>query len=260
MIFEAIAAVLSGTLSGFVLGLIGGGGSVLATPLLLYFVGVASPHVALGTGAMAVSLNAFANLAGHARKGHVLWRCAIVFSAFGMAGAFLGSTLGKLIDGDMLLFLFGLAMVAVGLSMLRPRRLQPGGRPAITRKSCVRAAGMAVLTGVASGFFGIGGGFLIVPALILATGMATINAVGSSLMAVGVFGLTTAINYAASDLIDWVVAAEFLAGGLLGGLVGLGLASRLSANKDALNRVFAAVVFIVASYVLYRAGSTLFTR
>ena len=98
------------------------------------------------------------------------------------------------------------------------------------------------------------------PALILATGMATINAVGSSLMAVGVFGLTTAINYAASDLIDWVVAAEFLAGGLLGGLVGLGLASRLSANKDALNRVFAAVVFIVASYVLYRAGSTLFTR
>ena len=64
----------------------------------------------------------------------------------------------------------------------------------------------------------------------------------------------------ASDLIDWVVAAEFLAGGLLGGLVGLGLASRLSANKDALNRVFAAVVFIVASYVLYRAGSTLFTR
>lgn len=260
MLFEAFAAVLSGALSGFVLGLIGGGGSVLATPLLLYFVGVASPHIALGTGALAVSLNAFANLAGHARKGHVLWRCAIVFSAFGMAGAFLGSTLGKLIDGDMLLFLFGLAMVAVGLSMLRPRRLQPGERPAITRKSCVRAAGMAVLTGVASGFFGIGGGFLIVPALILATGMATINAVGSSLMAVGVFGLTTAINYAASDLIDWVVAAEFLAGGLLGGLVGLGLASRLSANKDALNRVFAAVVFIVASYVLYRAGSTLFTR
>ena len=119
---------------------------------------------------------------------------------------------------------------------------------------------VAVLTGAASGFFGIGGGFLIVPALILATGMATINAVGSSLMAVGVFGLTTAINYAASDLIDWVVAAEFLAGGLLGGLVGLGLASRLSANKDALNRVFAAVVFIVATYVLYRAGSTLFTR
>ena len=100
MLFEAFAAVLSGALSGFVLGLIGGGGSVLATPLLLYFVGVASPHVALGTGALAVSLNAFANLAGHARKGHVLWRCAIVFSAFGMAGAFLGSTLGKLIDGE----------------------------------------------------------------------------------------------------------------------------------------------------------------
>ncbi|MCM5558938.1 TSUP family transporter [Pleomorphomonas sp. JP5] len=258
MLFEAFAAVLSGALSGFVLGLIGGGGSVLATPLLLYFVGVASPHVALGTGALAVSLNAFANLAGHARKGHVLWRCAFVFSAFGMVGAFLGSTLGKLIDGDALLFLFGLAMVAVGASMLRPRKLMPGERPPITRGSCYRAAAMAVLTGAASGFFGIGGGFLIVPALILATGMATINAVGTSLMAVGVFGLTTAANYAVSGLIDWGVAAEFLAGGLGGGLVGLSLASRLSANKDALNRVFAAVVFIVAAYVIYRAGGALF--
>jgi uncharacterized membrane protein YfcA len=260
VIFEAIAAVLSGALSGFVLGLIGGGGSVLATPLLLYFVGVASPHVALGTGALAVSLNAFGNLYGHARKGHVLWRCAIVFSAFGMAGAFGGSTLGKLIDGDALLFLFGLAMVAVGASMLRPRRPMPDGHPPITRRSCYRAAGMAVLAGAASGFFGIGGGFLIVPALIFATGMATINAVGSSLMAVGVFGLTTAVNYAASGLVDWRVAAEFLAGGLIGGLIGLNLASRLSVNKDALNRIFAAVVFCVAAYVLYRAGSALVAR
>lgn len=257
MIFEAIAAILSGALSGFVLGLIGGGGSVLATPLLLYFVGVASPHVALGTGALAVSLNAFANLIGHARKGNVLWRCAIVFSIFGMAGAFGGSTLGKLINGDALLFLFGLAMVAVGLSMLRPRRPMPNGHPPITRRSCYRAAAVAVLTGAASGFFGIGGGFLIVPALILATGMATINAVGTSLMAVGVFGLTTAANYAASGLVDWTVAAEFLAGGVTGGLIGLRLATHLSTNKDILNRIFAAVVFVVAAYVLYRSGSAL---
>ncbi len=257
MLFQAFAAVLSGALSGFVLGLIGGGGSVLATPLLLYFVGVASPHVALGTGALAVSLNAFANLAGHARKGHVLWRCATVFSIFGMVGAYLGSTLGKLIDGNQLLLLFGFAMVAVGASMLRPRKLMPGECPPITRLSCVRAAGMAVLAGAASGFFGIGGGFLIVPALILATGMATINAVGSSLMAVGVFGLTTAVNYAASGLVDWLVAAEFLAGGLLGGLAGLTLAGHLSANKNALNRIFAVIVFVVAAYVLYRSGSAL---
>lgn len=252
MIFEAFAAVLSGALSGFVLGLIGGGGSVLATPLLLYFVGVASPHVALGTGALAVSLNAFGNLYGHARKGHVLWRCAIVFSAFGMAGAFGGSTLGKLIDGDALLFLFGLAMVAVGASMLRPRRPMPDGHPPITRRSCYRAAGMAVLAGAASGFFGIGGGFLIVPALVFATGMPMINAIGSSLLAVGTFGLATALNYARSGLVDWVIAGQFIAGGVVGGILGMLLATRLSAGKATLNRIFAALILTVATYVIFK--------
>lgn len=252
--FQALAAVFSGGLSGFVLGLIGGGGSVLATPLLLYFVGVASPHVALGTGALAVSVNAYANLVGHARRGHVIWRCALVFSAMGTIGAFLGSSLGKVIDGNALLFLFGLAMVAVGVSMLVPRRSATLERRPIGRRGCLRAAGIAVATGAASGFFGIGGGFLIVPALIFATGMPIIDAVGTSLMAVGTFGLTTAINYAVSGLVDWVVAAEFLAGGLLGGLAGLTLSTHLATRRNTLARIFAAVVFVVAAYVLWRAG------
>ncbi len=77
MTASVLAAIASGGVVGFTLGLIGGGGSILATPLLLYVVGVASPHVAIGTGALAVSVNAYANLANHARKGHVWWRCAI---------------------------------------------------------------------------------------------------------------------------------------------------------------------------------------
>lgn len=252
--FQSVAAVLSGSLSGFVLGLIGGGGSVLATPLLLYVVGVASPHVALGTGALAVSLNAYANLVGHALRGHVIWRCAIVFSVMGTLGALFGSTIGKLVDGNALLFLFGLAMVAVGVSMLRPRPAASFERRPISRRGCLRAAAVAVATGTASGFFGIGGGFLIVPALIFATGMPIIDAVGTSLMAVGTFGLATAVNYAASGLVDWTVAAEFLAGGLLGGAVGLRLSTRLSTRRNTLARIFAAVVFVVAAYVLWRAG------
>ena len=82
-----LEAIGSGSLVGFTLGLIGGGGSILATPLLLYVVGVSSPHVAIGTGALAVSVNAYANLLGHARKGHVWWRCAIVFALVGAASA-----------------------------------------------------------------------------------------------------------------------------------------------------------------------------
>lgn len=125
MIGSVAAAVASGSLVGFTLGLIGGGGSILATPLLLYAVGIAQPHVAIGTSALAVAINAFANLIGHARAGNVRWLCAIVFALVGTAGAVGGSALGKSIDGSQLLFLFGLVMVAVGTAMPRPRKPSP---------------------------------------------------------------------------------------------------------------------------------------
>ncbi|GAA3113950.1 sulfite exporter TauE/SafE family protein [Rhizobium viscosum] len=247
-----LAAVGSGGLVGFTLGLIGGGGSILATPLLLYAVGVANPHVAIGTGALAVSVNAYANLANHARKGHVWWRCAIVFALIGTAGAILGSSLGLLVDGKNLLLLFGLVMVAVGLLMLRPRR-DTGAEPRpVDLRMCLVTATAAIATGAASGFFGIGGGFLIVPALIFATGMPTISAIGSSLLAVGTFGLATALNYARAGLVDWPLAIEFILGGVIGGAFGMLIATRLSTSKTALNRIFAALVLVVAVYVILR--------
>jgi uncharacterized membrane protein YfcA len=246
------AALGSGGLVGFTLGLIGGGGSILATPLLLYVVGVANPHVAIGTGALAVSVNAYANLVTHARKGHVWWRCAIVFALVGTIGAMLGSGLGLLVDGKNLLFLFGLVMVAVGLLMLRPKRDKGGRQRPVDLGMCLMTSLAAIATGAASGFFGIGGGFLIVPALIFATGMPTINAIGSSLLAVGTFGLATALNYAQAGLVDWSLAAEFILGGVVGGGAGMLLATRLSTSKTALNRIFAAVVLVVAAYMIAR--------
>jgi uncharacterized membrane protein YfcA len=247
-----LAAIGSGALVGFALGLVGGGGSILATPLLLYVVGVANPHVAIGTGALAVSVNAYANLFLHARKGHVWWRCAIVFAIVGALGAIIGSNLGLLVDGKKLLFLFGLVMVAVGLVMLRPRRDTQGRQRPVDPRMCVITGAAAISAGAASGFFGIGGGFLIVPALIFATGMPTINAVGSSLLAVGAFGLAAALNYARVGLVDWPLAAQFILGGVIGGSLGMLLATRLSTNKTALNRIFAALVLAVASYVIAR--------
>ena len=116
----AILAIGSGGIIGLVLGLVGGGGSILAVPLLVYLVGVSSPHVAIGTAAIAVALNAAVSLGAHARHGRVKWRCAGVFAAAGMAGSLLGAELGKAVDGQRLLALFGLMMIAVGLSMLRP--------------------------------------------------------------------------------------------------------------------------------------------
>ncbi len=250
-------ALASGIAVGFSLGLIGGGGSILATPLLLYIVGVSEPHVAIGTGALAVAVNAFVALAGHARASNVRWLYAGMFAAAGTLGALAGSSIGKVIDGQRLLFFFGLAMVAVGLTMLRPVR--PGGfveREADLR-TCLRVVAVAVAVGAASGFFGIGGGFLIVPGLMLATGIPMIQAVGSSLFAVGCFGLATALNYAWSNLVDWSVASYFIAGGIVGGLFGIFLANRLSHGRDLLRYVFAAIVLIVAVYVLYRSGQSL---
>jgi hypothetical protein len=246
-------ALGSGSCVGFTLGLIGGGGSIIATPLLLYVVGM-SPHVAIGTGALAVSANAFVNFASHARAGNVRWVTAAIFAATGVAGALIGSTIGKAFDGHRLILLFAILMLVVGALMLRPGRAGAAPAVALTPMIVVRLVGIAFGVGLLAGFFGIGGGFLIVPGLILGTGMPMINAIGTSLLAVGAFGLATALNYAASGLVDWAVAAEFIGGGIAGGWIGMRLACHLAARRSTLNRIFAALIFVVAFYMIWRSG------
>jgi uncharacterized membrane protein YfcA len=131
---------------------------------------------------------------------------AVIFAVVGTLGAFAGSSLGKLVDGNRLLFLFGLIMVAVGAMMLRPRRENAAAEREANLATCLLTAAVAFLAGIASGFFGIGGGFLIVPGLMLTARMPMIKAVGSSLLAVGSFGLATAINYSLSGPVDWRIA------------------------------------------------------
>lgn len=252
---HTVLALISGGAVGFTLGLIGGGGSILATPLMLYVVGL-GPHLAIGTSALAVSANAFANFGSHARKGNVRWRSAAIFAVLGIVGAAIGSTLGKSFDGKKLLFLFAILMIVVGVLMLRPRKAPEAaaghGGEHLTLATVIAVAIAALLVGTLSGFFGIGGGFLIVPGLLFSTGMPMIFAIGSSLLSVGSFGLTTALNYATSGLVDWLVAVEFIAGGVVGGLVGTRLAVHLAGKRAALNRIFAGLVFVVALYMLYK--------
>ncbi|WP_337267493.1 sulfite exporter TauE/SafE family protein [Oryzifoliimicrobium ureilyticus] len=249
---------VSGGLVGFTLGLFGGGGSILAVPLMVYLVGVPSPHLAIGTSAFAVATNAFTNLIGHARHGHVKWRCAGVYSVAGVAGALIGSSIGKMIDGQKLLILFALLMLAVGVLMFRRRGAEGNPGAQCSRENIHKVAGFGGLTGMFSGFFGIGGGFLIVPGLIASTNMPILFAIGSSLVAVTAFGLTTALNYAFSGYVDWMLAAVFIAGGVLGGFVGSRIAKNLSARKGTLNSLFAMLIFVVAGYMLYRSLGTLF--
>jgi uncharacterized membrane protein YfcA len=254
---QYLLGAVSGGLVGFTLGLVGGGGSILAVPLMVYLVGVPNPHVAIGTSALAVAVNALTGLASHARAKTVKWRCGALYAGAGVLGAFAGSTLGKAVDGQKLLFLFALLMIGIGIIMLH-RRHDAGEEGAeCNRENAPKVLGFGFGTGLFSGFFGIGGGFLIVPGLIAATRMPMINAVGTSLVAVAAFGLTTAVNYAVSGLVQWGLAALFIAGGIVGGILGAASARRLAAKRGRLTLVFAGLIFVVAAYMLWRSGMTL---
>ena len=256
-LFQQVLAVVSGVIVGFSLGLIGGGGSILAVPLLLYLVGYHDTHVVIGTTALAVALTAFANLIPHWRAGNVRWKPALSFAIPGAAGAAIGALVGKVFPGKQLLFLFALLMIFVVVFMLRPQK-GTSIRPVRSGWNMLAwTIPVSFLVGMLSGFFGIGGGFLIVPGLMFATGMPLLSAVGSSLVSVGAFGTTTAITYALSGLINWLIAIEYIVGGILGGLLGARLAIRLGAQKKTLTFIFAGVVLVVAIYILYVNASVL---
>ncbi len=216
---QGVLGLASGALVGFSLGLVGGGGSILAVPLMVYVVGVPDAHVAIGTSAIAVATNAAVNLSNHARGGTVVWSCALVFAAAGILGAFFGSLLGKMLDGQKLLALFALIMLVIAALMLKTRsriglpdvKMSLSNLPAIT--------GLGLATGTLSGFFGIGGG---------------------------------SASYAWSGLVSWGLAGLFIAGGIAGGLAGTRMARHLSERRGALNIVFAAVIIAVALYMLAR--------
>jgi len=256
-VMQGALGLACGSLVGFSLGLVGGGGSVLAVPLMVYVVGVPDAHVAIGTSAIAVAANAAVNLSNHARGGTVRWSCALPFAAAGIIGALVGSTFGKMLDGERLLALFALVMLVIAILMLKTRSRIGLPDVALDWTNLPAIVGLGLATGTLSGFFGIGGGFLIVPALMLATGMTILNAVSSSLVAVTAFGLTTATSYAWSGLISWRLAGLFIAGGVVGGLAGTRSARSLAARRGTLNVVFAAVIIAVALFMLMRSLSAL---
>ena len=248
-----VLAALSGGIVAMLLTVFGGGGSVLAVPLLLYVVGVRDPHMAIGASAAGVSLNALTALAGQTRAGRVRWPCAILFAVVGSTAAWIGSSAAKAIDGHQLLLAFAVAMAAVGLAMLRPKKNagDPGVR--LNRGMTPRIVASGAGVGVAAGFFGIGGGFLIVPGLMWATGMTLAAAQATSLLSVAAFGASTAVNYSLSGLVDWGVVAAMAVGGAAGTMAGLPLSKRLGDNAALGRRLFAGLILIVAVYVAFKA-------
>jgi uncharacterized membrane protein YfcA len=252
-LLQLALAAGGGVLVAFLLTVFGGGGSVLAAPILLYVVGVDDPHLAIGTSAAAVAVNAASGLAAQARAGSVKAPCASVFAAAGLAGALIGAQIAKQIDGQMLLGAFAIAMALVALSMLRPRHSEGDPNVHLNPKLVVRLTPVGLVTGLAAGFFGIGGGFLIAPGLMAATGMTLANAAASSLVSVTLFGAATSASYAFSGLVIWPLVAAMIAGGIGGVLIGRPVAKVLAGRAALARRIFAVMILIVAVYVGWQA-------
>jgi len=252
-----VLALLAGVPVGLAIGLIGGGGSIVALPLLIYVVGVTSPQAAIGTAAITVAVNAAASVAAHERNGNIKWPCALVFAAAGIVGAVLGAEAGKLLDASHLLAAFGVLMLVVGVWLLRPRRTPPQPNVRLSPETAAhllpRLLPIGFAVGLVAGFFGIGGGFMIVPGLILATAMPLGVAVGTSLVIVTLLGATTAVSYALSGLVDWPLTALLVLGGAIGSTIGMRLGRRLADRRRTFEIAFACVVIAVGAFVLVDA-------
>lgn len=245
-----LLAALGGALVGLLLTLFGGGGSVLATPWLIYVVGVADTHVAIGTSAAAVAVNAVAGLFGQARAGRVKWPCAIAFGVSGLAGSLAGAALARQVDGKVLLAWFALAMIAIAVSMLLPRKGEGDPAVRLAPAMVLKLVPVGLAAGLAAGFFGIGGGFLIVPGLMAATGMTLANAGASSLVSVALFGGATSASYLAAGQFAWPLFGALVIGGGAGTLAALPLSRRLAARTGLARTLFALMVIAVAAAIL----------
>jgi uncharacterized membrane protein YfcA len=251
-----ILLVLFSLAIGLLLGLLGGGGSVLTVPVLVYLVGV-EPKTAIATSLVVVGVTSLTAMLNHARAGRVCWKTGAFFGTAGMLGAYLGGRLAAFIPGGLLLLLFAAIMLGTAVAMLRGRREVETGRakgPICPRNLPVLAILFdGLLVGALTGLVGAGGGFLVVPALNLLGGLPMHAAVGTSLLVIALKSFAALAGYVSHVPIDLqlvgIVTGAAVAGSLLGGLV----SKRISGT--ALRRGFGVFVILVAAYLLYKEMS-----
>lgn len=233
-------------LVGLSLGLLGGGGSILTVPLLVYVAGMEAKE-AIATSLLVVGVTSAVAALAHARAGRVQWRTGLVFGAAGMAGAYAGGRLAEFVPGGVLLVAFALMMLATGGAMLRGRKeVDPDKAHHNLPVPTVIAEGVVV--GLVTGLVGAGGGFLVVPALALLGGLPMPVAVGTSLVVIAMKSLAGLGGYLASVDIDWGLAAAVTAAAVAGSLLGGRLAGRVS--PDSLRTGFGWFVLVMAVFIL----------
>lgn len=250
-----VLAILFGVLIGALLGLIGGGGSILTVPILVYILGQ-GVHEATSTSLVIVGATALFGAIPHARAGRVAMKTALLFGGAGIAGAFIGTAINRLVSGPAILLLFGVLMLVVATRMALGRK-RTNDESAMVPLSGFRwpvlVAGLIV--GTMTGFFGVGGGFLIVPALVLVLHFPMRRAVGTSLVIIAINSTAGVIANLGSGNIDLSLAAIFIVGGFVGSTLGSRAAGHIDETR--LSRGFAALVVVIGVYLIIRNGLAL---
>ena len=260
---------LCGAVVGLSLGLTGGGGAIFAVPLLVYVLGI-DAREAVGVSLATVGVTALVGCVQRARLGAVEFRTGSLFALAGILTAPLGAWLGTYVPEGLLLALFAGVMLVVALRMWRTAaipaerlpgpagdesgptcRRDPQGVLHLTSRCALLLASVGMITGVLTGLFGVGGGFIIVPALVLFSGMGMQRAVGTSLLVIMLVSFSGVISLIVSErIIPWSVVWEFSLGSLVGLVIGNRFAVRLGGAR--LQRVFAIVIVFVAAFVIVR--------
>jgi uncharacterized membrane protein YfcA len=241
-----VVALLLSVLIGLTLGLLGGGGSILTTPVLIFALDI-EPRAAMATSLIVVGATSAVALVSYARAGNVAWRTGLGFGATGMIGAFGGGWVAAFIPSKVLLLLFAAMMVATSVAMFRGRTV-PEEAPAAVPFAKILAEGLAV--GVLTGLVGAGGGFLVVPALALSAGLPMQKAIGTSLLVIAMKSLAGYLGHAAHVSVDLGLAAAVSVAAIVGSFGGTWLASRVA--PDHLRRGFAGFVLLMGAFVILR--------
>lgn len=255
--------IVVGLLVGAVLGALGGGGGIIAVPALVYLLGE-SPGVATTTSLVIVGITSVVAVTQHARGGRVAWADGVAFGLMGAGGALLGSRVGALADPDLTMWLFAVLLVLVAWVMWRratgsgsadTRPNDPGGRHLwlswrplrVDLRRALLVLVVASASGVLTGFFGVGGGFAIVPALTVVLRLPMALAVGTSLLVILLNSATGVAGRLGTPLeLDWALIGVFTAAAVVGSLVGERVGRRL--HSAVLQRAFAVMLVLVALY------------
>jgi uncharacterized membrane protein YfcA len=238
-------------LVGLLLGLLGGGGTILAVPVFVYVLGFEAKS-AIAHSLIVVGITSLVGSYGHWRAGSVRWRVALVFGLVAMVGAVAGARLALLLSGRVQLTLFAVVMLVASVFMFRGRRPAAADSGAPTPPQRLRLLPIALQAagvGIVTGLVGVGGGFMIVPALTLLGGLPIYQAVGTSLVIIGFNALAGFGGYLDQVTVDWTLVAVFTATAIVGALAGTSLGRHVPAN--ALRKGFAVFLVLVAGWILF---------